>query len=82
MCLALEEMRMDSRIEGIREGEIKGAVETYQEVGYSLQETCRRVSEKFNLPLQRAEEESKRYWKQHKNRTRSAAEKAFWYGFL
>ena len=63
MCLALEEMQMDSKREGIREGEIKGAVETYQEVGYSLQETCSRVSEKFNLPLQRAEEESKRYWK-------------------
>lgn len=63
MCVALEEMRMDSRIEGIREGEIKGVVETYQEVGYSLQETCMRVSKKFNLPLQRAEEESKKYWK-------------------
>ena len=63
MCAALEEMRMDSKREGIREGEIKGAVETYQEVGYSLQETYRRVSEKFNLPLQRAEEESKKYWK-------------------
>ena len=62
MCLALEEMRMDSKREGIREGEIKGAVETYQEVGISLQETSRRVSVKFNLPLQRAEEEVKKYW--------------------
>lgn len=58
MCLALEEMRMDSK----REGEIKGAVETYQEVGISLQETSRRVSVKFNLPLQQAEEEVKKYW--------------------
>ena len=58
MCLALEEMRMDSKREGIREG----AVETYQEVGISLQETSRRVSVKFNLPLQRAEEEVKKYW--------------------
>lgn len=58
MCLAIEEMRMDSK----REGEIKGAVETYQEVGISLQETSRRVSVKFNLPLQRAEEEVKKYW--------------------
>ena len=62
MCLALEEMRMDSKREGIREGEIKGAVETYQEVGISLQETSRRVSVKFNLPLQQAEEEVKKYW--------------------
>ena len=59
MCLALEEMRMDSK----REGEIKGAVETYQEVGISLQETSRRVSVKFNLPLQLAEDKVKKYWK-------------------
>ena len=58
MCLAIEEMRMDSK----REGEIKGAVETYQAVGISLQETSRRVSVKFNLPLQQAEEEVKKYW--------------------
>lgn len=63
MCLALEEMRMDSKREGIREGEIKGAVETYQEVGISLQETSRRVSVKFNLPLQQAEDKVKKYWK-------------------
>ncbi len=63
MCLALEEMRMDSKREGIREGEIKGAVETYQEVGISLQETSRRVSVKFNLPLQLAEDKVKKYWK-------------------
>ena len=59
MCLAIEEMRMDSK----REGEIKGAVETYQEVGISLQETSRRVSVKFNLPLQLAEDKVKKYWK-------------------
>ncbi len=62
MCLAIEEMRMDSKREGIREGEIKGAVETYQEVGISLQETSRRISVKFNLSLQQAEEEVKKYW--------------------
>lgn len=66
MCLAIEEMLMDSKREGIREGiregEIKGAVETYQEVGISLQETSRRVSVKFHLPLQQAEEEVKKYW--------------------
>lgn len=73
MCVALEEMRMDS--------EIKGVVETYQEVGYSLQETCRRVSEKFNLPLQRAEEESKNIGNNIKAVPVQPSE-AFWYGFL
>lgn len=58
MCLAIEEMRMDSK----REGEIKGAVETYQEVGFSLKETVQRIVENYNFSMQRAEEEVKKYW--------------------
>lgn len=55
MCVALEEMKMDS--------EIKGSVETYQEVNFSLQDTVERIAKKFNLSLQKSEEEVKKYWK-------------------
>ena len=54
MCLALEEMRMDSKIEG--------AVKAYKEVGFSLQETVQRIVENYNFSMQRAEEEIKKYW--------------------
>lgn len=66
MCLAIEEMRNDSKLEGeIKgklEGEIKGTVETFKEVGFSLQETIQRISDKFNLSLHQAEEKTKNYW--------------------
>ena len=59
MCAALEEMKMDSRIEG----EIKGSVETYREVDFSIQETVKRIAEKFSFSLQKSEEEVRKYWK-------------------
>ncbi len=55
LCVALEEMKMDS--------EIKGSVETYREVGFSLQDTIKRVAEKFSFSLQKSEEEVRKYWK-------------------
>lgn len=54
MCMALEEMKIDS--------EIKGSVETYREVDFSLQDTVKRIAEKFSLSLQKAEEEVRKYW--------------------
>ena len=58
VCAAIEEIKLDSRIEG----EIKGSVETYKEVHFSLQETIQRVAEKFSLSLQMSEEEVRKYW--------------------
>lgn len=58
MCVAIEEMRMDSRLEG----EIKGAVKTYQEVGFSLQETIQRVADNYNFSLEESEEKVTEYW--------------------
>lgn len=58
VCAAIEEMKM----EGKMEGEIKGSVETYREVGFSLENTIRRVAEKFNLSLQESEREVEKYW--------------------
>ena len=75
MCAAIEEIRNESRLEGITEGEIKGeikgkikgeikgTIETYKEVGLSIQETIQRTSDKFNLSLQQAEAEVKKHWK-------------------
>jgi len=63
MCLAIEEMRNDSKLEGKLEGEIKGTVETFKEVGFSLQETIQCISDKFNLSLHQAEEKTRNYWK-------------------
>ena len=90
MCVATEEMRMDCKIEGMREGrregmregmregrregmregkregryegEMKGVIETYKEFGISMQETVRRIVDKFHISLQQSEEEVKKYW--------------------
>lgn len=59
MCVALEEMRTESRLEG----EIKGIVETCREFNIPLQETIQRISDKFSLTLQQAEEEVNKHWK-------------------
>ncbi len=48
--------------EKYKEGEIKGVVETYKEVGFSFQETVKRISEKFRFSLQQSEEEVNKYW--------------------
>lgn len=53
MCVALEEMRMDS--------EIKGAVETCRNFNKTLEETIQYISDNFTD--QQAEEEVKKYWK-------------------
>ncbi len=58
MCVAIEEMRMDSRLEG----EIKGAVKTYKEVGFSLEETIQRVAVNYNCSLEESEEKVMEYW--------------------
>ena len=48
--------------EKYKEGEIKGVIETYKEVGFSFQETVKRISEKFCFSLQQSEEEVNKYW--------------------
>lgn len=59
MCLALEEMRMDSRIEG----KIEGAVETCRNFNMTLEKTIQYISDHFTISIQQAEEEVKKYWK-------------------
>lgn len=54
MCVALEEMRMDSKIEG--------AVETCRNFNMTLQKTIQYISDHFAISMQRAEEEVKKYW--------------------
>ena len=51
MCLAIEEMRNESRLEG----EIKGAVETCKNFNKTLEETIQYISDNFTV--QQAEEE-------------------------
>lgn len=67
VCAAIEEMKMDSRLEGIIEGRIdgriEGFIEAYRETDFSLRDTVQRVAEKFNLSLQKSEEEVRKYWK-------------------
>ena len=63
MCLAIEEMRMDSKREGIREGEIKGAVETCKNFNMTLEKTIQYISDHFDVSLQQAEDELKKYRK-------------------
>ena len=56
MCLAIEEMRNESRLEG----EIKGAVETCKNFNKTLEETIQYISDNFTV--QQAEEVVKKYW--------------------
>lgn len=55
MCTAIEEMKMDSKIEG--------SVEIYREFGISFPDAIQRVADKFNLSLQKSEEAVRKYWK-------------------
>ncbi len=55
MCQALEEIEI--------KGKIEGSVETYREFNLPLQDTIQRIAEKFNLSLQKSEEEVRKYWK-------------------
>lgn len=57
MCLAIEEMRNESRLEG----EIMGAVETCRNFNMTLEEIIQYISDNFTV--QQAEEEVKKYWK-------------------
>ena len=58
VCTAIEEMKMDSKLEG----KIEGAVETYRELGVSFPDAIQRLADKFNLSLQKSEEEVRKYW--------------------
>ena len=70
MCLAIEEMRRDSRIEGIQEGlqegrmegELKGTVKTCKQFHLSLQETIQYIAEHFSFSLSEAKEKVAKYW--------------------
>ena len=57
MCLAIDEMRNESRLEG----EIMGAVKTCKNFNMTLEETIQYISDNFTV--QCAEEEVKKYWK-------------------
>ena len=48
--------------EGVAEGEIKGIVETYEDLGFSFQETVNRIAEKFGFSIQQSEKEVHKYW--------------------
>lgn len=57
MCLAIEEMRNESRLEG----EIMGAVKTCKNFNMTFEETIQYISDNFTV--QQAEVEVKKYWK-------------------
>lgn len=54
MCLAIQQMREESKIEG--------AVETYKDLGISLAETIKRIAERFQLTENESSEMVKQYW--------------------
>lgn len=56
MCKALEDLYQD----GIEQG----AVEAYQEVGFSKEEIIERVQKKFSCAVEKAEEIVEKYWKE------------------
>lgn len=62
MCVAIEEMRKESKMEGRLEGKLEGAVTTYKEVGFSFDETVQRIANNYGLSLHEAEEKVEEYW--------------------
>lgn len=54
MCLAIQQMREESKIEG--------AVETYKDLGVSLVETIKRIAERLQLFESKSSEVVKQYW--------------------
>ena len=54
MCLAIQQMREES--------EIKGAIMMCKDLGVSLVETIKRISEKFQLSESESSETVKQYW--------------------
>lgn len=58
MCVAIEEMRMDSRLEG----EIKGTVKMCKKFKMSQQETIKYIIDNYNFSVEEAEEKVDKYW--------------------
>ena len=58
MCTALEELRK----EGIREGEVKGAIRTCRQIGLDRDATLALLSKEFALSGEKAAESMKKYW--------------------
>ena len=63
MCLAIQEMREESRREGEMTGEIKGAIAFAKELGISRDEAKKFFMVKFNKSAKETEELMKIYWK-------------------
>ncbi len=58
MCVAIEKMRMDSRLES----EIKGAVKACKNFNLSVQKTVQYLIDNLNLSVQEAEEGVRKSW--------------------
>ena len=64
MCLAIQEMREESRIEGRNVGELEGAITFAKELGISREEVKKSFMVKYQKSEQETEELMKIYWKQ------------------
>ena len=58
-----KEIEKKARAEGEKKGLVRGAVETFQEVGISINETIDRIAAKFDLPLKEASSYVKKFWR-------------------
>lgn len=71
LCAALEQMKLDSKLEGRQEGlllgrqegTLKGSVEAYQDCDLSFPIVVQRIAAKFNLSLQQSEQVVKQFWR-------------------
>ena len=63
MCLAIQEMREESRIEGRNVGELEGAITFAKELGISREEVKKSFMVKYKKSEQETEELMKIYWK-------------------
>ena len=63
MCLAIQEMKEESRIEGRNVGELEGAITFAKELGISREEVKKSFMVKYKKSEQETEELMKIYWK-------------------
>lgn len=70
MCTALEELKKEGKIEGIREGkiegiqegEIKGMIKVYKKYSESKENILKNIKKEFSLTEEKAKEYIEKYW--------------------
>lgn len=62
MCLAIEQIREESKEQGMAEGKIEGTIQTCKDLGLSKDKTIEHVMKVFEKSATEAEKFVEQYW--------------------